>query len=372
MNSYYLKITKLLFGAALVFSYSSCQKDTTMQNDLDVISPQLQSILSLGFSKDKIVDYENFYLVEGCYIFYKDGTEVPNGGMGADNSNNGKKSQIFRNFGTKVTLANANVRIFVANSIPISGVDNWRPALDNAVAQYNALTNLYLNLQVVSSASLADIIIQSDEVINSSLRDDVYAAADFPLGNGKPGRNMYINLDWNSNQTISEAAKTHILVHELGHTLGLGHTDLALASPYQQIPGTPPPSTGDLYSVMNSSYNVLFGWLGFSNYDIIALQYVYGKKINVSIDGPRKASNSGSYTWTAVSSGGITPYTYKWYRQYGSVTTWEGPISTQSSYTSTMPINNNLQLKLVSTDATGITDSTTILVLNGPGRPILQ
>lgn len=179
------KFRLLSIGIILTLIYSACQKDEISSNQTPEISTELQKILDLGFTQDKTEDYGDYFLVEGCYIFFKKDLQDVESKI---KKTGGKKSQLFRDFGTKVSLANSSIKIFVNNTIPTTGVDNWRPALDAAVSEYNSLQSLYLDLEVVASSSLADIVIQSDDILPTGLADGTYAAAEYPLGTGKPGK----------------------------------------------------------------------------------------------------------------------------------------------------------------------------------------
>jgi beta-glucanase (GH16 family) len=91
---------------------------------------------------------------------------------------------------------------------------------------------------------------------------------------------------------------------------------------------------------------------------------------SVSINGPRKGTNSGSYTWSAAVSSGIPPYTYHWWYSINggaSFSDW----GTASSITASMPLDLDLTLKLIVTAADGQMGSEIITVMNTsrPQRP---
>lgn len=80
--------------------------------------------------------------------------------------------------------------------------------------------------------------------------------------------------------TVSESTKIYNMVHELGHCIGFRHTNWEDEGYYNQngdyiggnyIPNITQP---DPNSVMNKE-TALYSWNGFSQYDIIAVNYLY-------------------------------------------------------------------------------------------------
>src|SRR5690606_30936465 len=117
-------------------------------------------------------------------------------------------------------------------------------------------------------AALADITILSDGGV---LPNNVIAAAEPPTSAGSAGYRIRINLDFLSNMTVSDATKKYNMAHEIGHCLGLRHTNWRDVDydqngnivPAQDIPGTP---ISDPNSIMNGG-TALNSWVGFSQYD---------------------------------------------------------------------------------------------------------
>jgi hypothetical protein len=153
--------------------------------------------------------------------------------------------------------------------------NKMRTALQWAVNNYNALnTNKTFTLSFSSSTN-ADIVVYRNISNNGA-----GGQAGFPSG-GKPFKWVQIyngmgNYDTNTNE--------HVITHEIGHAMGLRHTDWFSRQSCGQsgesagpdgavhIPGTP---TGfDPNSVMLSCFSS--GEDGeFGYYDRIALEYLY-------------------------------------------------------------------------------------------------
>lgn len=160
-----------------------------------------------------------------------------------------------------------------------SGYDltnKMRTALSWAVNNYNALnTNLNFTLSFAASTN-ADIVVYRN--INNNGAGGV---AGFPSG-GQPYKWVQI---YNGMESYNTNTNEHVMTHEIGHCLGLRHTDyFSRASCGQNsnegggssgavhIPGTP---TGiDWASVMlacfSSNEDGEFGY-----YDRVALEYLY-------------------------------------------------------------------------------------------------
>ena len=169
------------------------------------------------------------------------------------------------------------------NNISVIGYTGGRNALTNkmrtalqwAVNNYNALnTNKTFTLSFRASTS-ADIVVYRNPDNNGA-----GGVAGFPSG-GRPYKWVQIyngmsNYDTNTNE--------HVMTHEIGHCMGLRHTDWfsrqscgqsgESAGPdgAVQIPGTP--SGFDANSVMLSCFSS--GEDGeFGYYDRVALEYLY-------------------------------------------------------------------------------------------------
>jgi len=72
---------------------------------------------------------------------------------------------------------------------------------------------------------------------------------------------------------------------------------------------------------------------------------------NVHISGPTKGNNNGTYTWSAIVSGG-TASSYLWKYGYDGVN-YNNTFGTTQSITAGMPFNNDLYLKLTVTSTIG-------------------
>jgi Dual-action HEIGH metallo-peptidase/Repeat of unknown function (DUF5648) len=157
-------------------------------------------------------DFENFKAGIGR------SPEIPayldNPAYGQDAEPSPLKKVTQRQLGTVVSAARiADVKIRL-NGVPTA----WVPYIDAAIAAYNQLSNsTAIRMRKVTSGG--DIVIG----INTSITNGACADASGPSG-GAPGGNVTIytnNEHFKRNMTLWTPA----IIHELGHTIGLAHTN---------------------------------------------------------------------------------------------------------------------------------------------------
>ncbi|MCF0061772.1 M57 family metalloprotease [Dyadobacter chenwenxiniae] len=152
-----------------------------------------------------------------------------------------------------------NIKIYMRPGTP----PEWVAVTRTALAQWNLLKGVKVKFSEVSELRWADMEI----VARIDATSDKIAVAQFPYLEGKPGSSIIINLKYSY---IPTEQKLTTMAHELGHTLGIAHTDLHQDGIIEKpIPGTP---NSDLHSVMNS---VVSNWTGFTFGDKKAVQAMY-------------------------------------------------------------------------------------------------
>lgn len=150
-----------------------------------------------------------------------------------------------------------------------------RTALQNAIANYNALNmGLSFSLSFATSTN-ADIVVYR-------VSGSAGGSAGFPSG-GDPYKWVQI---FSGTNNYSTNVNEHVITHEIGHCVGLRHTDyfnrsLSCGSGGNEgsggvgavhVPGTP--SGFDANSVMLSCFSSSEDG-EFGNYDEVALEYLY-------------------------------------------------------------------------------------------------
>lgn len=182
--------------------FYSCKKSGAADAKQDYEQSRIQSIKVMGFDVSDIQKVDGGYLVEGDIMMTDEFID----------KNGGKKLELC----ITTPLVSVPVRprlitISAAAGTPASVVT----AIGAAVARYNAL-NFGLRFQQLATGSAANIVVTP--VVNQPF----IAAAGFPTAAGNPFNSIRFNTafaGWNANTLAT------IITHEVGHCIGMRHTD---------------------------------------------------------------------------------------------------------------------------------------------------
>lgn len=280
-----MKINKLfLFLAAAGVFFTSCEKDelTTNPNSneeaLDISSevPEsvLQKIAALHFNPKgaeigKIMlpdgSFEKTYIVEGDIV------------LSANQLNNMSTSNIqdkqYRTYNLVSNNRTISVIGYTGGSQALTS--KQRTALQYAINNYNAL-NIGLSFTLTFGTNYTPY----DIVVYQTVNGQAGGVAGFP-SNGNPYK--YVQI-FSGMEAYSVDTNEHVMTHEIGHTLGMRHTDwfsrescgqsgeAAGSDGAVHIPGTP---TGfDATSVMLACFSASEDG-EFGSNDVTAFEYLY-------------------------------------------------------------------------------------------------
>lgn len=261
-----LSLIKLLILITISIS-TSCKKESS---ESPIVNPELkvnsvlEEIKALGYTDAEIIDAGDHYMVDGDIRFNKNENTIAKVDL---------VPQKLSQWGTANSIGYNNTNVVIQIH---SSMTSWATDIATAIADYNAIPNLRLNFSIYDGSIPANVLLQE-------FSSSTYAgAAEFPR-NGQVGSNIYIEKS--DMDSFASEIKVELLIHEIGHALGLRHTDWYASSPPEsragtstyggskyhalQILGTPYGS--DVNSVMNTNA----GGSTLSAYDIIALEFMY-------------------------------------------------------------------------------------------------
>lgn len=232
-----------------------------------------------------------------------------------------------------------SMTVRVDASIPAGGgVDDWRAAVQTAVAAWNAVP-LTTAQFVYTTAATADITFVAD---GGGLPNPRLAEATLPSG-GRPGATILVNLDAASNRTFTMSQKTHAAAHELGHTIGFRHTnwDALGESARIHIPGTP---DTDPDSVMNGA-TAGQDWMGLSTADRTALRLLYPERPTMSV--AFTGCTGGTARMTATWNENFSHPVIQWQLDRQVFGNWSTVHSgTGRTFTFSVPIGQQLKIRV--------------------------
>jgi len=250
-----MKILKSALLLAVAFILVQCQNEelTTSEvasNNQEIPQDVIKKLNFMGFNTDThpVTTHGNNYVVEGdILISSKQLAEVTMDGKQRRDANlvscrNIRDVRVFNNIGDDIPNADREFRaaLRILNS-----------------------RNSIVRVREERRESRADIEVRSVRFLPTN----IYGQAGFP-SNGKPFESVFLNIDRASD--LSRSKWRSVIAHEIGHAIGLHHTD---SSNGIFIEGT---EATDTNSLMNSGSTLTFP-TRLSRADEIALEKLYGR-----------------------------------------------------------------------------------------------
>ncbi len=202
--------TLRLMAGALIFAslFLSCQEDNAVASEKLVSQAVLDKIWSLGFSNEDVQKIDEGYLVEGDIILTEENL------LGHDDYMDMRIAETEQYRTTNLVTPQV---ITVSIDTKLTDMAGYSSALDVVIARYTA-ENLTINL-VRQGSSGGDIHLKKQA-------GGFLASAGFPSG-GNPYPLIKINgqaIGQGSTTTFINYCAT-IMAHEIGHCIGMRHTD---------------------------------------------------------------------------------------------------------------------------------------------------
>lgn len=243
-------------GFGLMLFVAGCAERPITAVSVHVDAEVLSALQARGFSTTDVHDDGSYVTVENDIMIRKDELLTHFRMEQA-----GGKPGLHYQWAWNTRLAaskRVNIRVDLSQ---ISSSPSWQAAARRAIANWNNVPGVDL---VLTEGGPADIYVYFGQC-NSSL---AIACAQYPISGGNPGTYIRI-VDQYSGMLVEQ--KEWILTHEVGHTIGLAHTDQNAAGTHF-IQGTP---TSDPNSVMNSVYDGFSLFSGFSSGDVSAARLLF-------------------------------------------------------------------------------------------------
>jgi hypothetical protein len=325
----------LFFAAIAFFAVSSCTKEQDVESfssNSDVKS-MLTVLKESGVNLDKVVVNEKLkcFIIEGdIAIDFKSIPEIK--ACLLKKSSDTKKAYQYPNPYYATLSAVSTIDIYVDPSV---GVNGWSSAVQSAVDAWNSISpNCAVQMTLTTNSSLADM------KISTFFENSGTVALGNGCLNGEVGKFININTNYN---TLDASTKINTIVHELGHTIGLAHTNgqSNFSTPIL-VEGTS--SYNDPNAVM---YPYIHSWYGFSVDEIKALKTLYHKStevvFEVNVYGPVKAKAGVNCSYRAIVNGG-SAVKYEWVAldDRGIII----KTGRDSTFSAVMPTNCNLTVRL--------------------------
>ena len=252
----------------MAFAFMGCAKDIIQDEEQisdtseivsDIVS-DMAILESMGFSAENIEVFDDYYLVEGDIRFEKENMHLYK-----------VQTRQYRDNNLVSDLYQPNITVKIDATLIY--YSDWEEAILDAINAWNTEPGCNLHMTYVRSGN-ADITIYRDWTFPPG--SGTFGGSSPPLNNGKPGPHIYVNALMDH---LSKGAKTYGIMHELGHTVGLRHTDYILQGEGggQWIPGTFKDNSDQSTLMMSEYSGQSYPNNSFSNDDKVGLRNIYPK-----------------------------------------------------------------------------------------------
>ena len=269
----------MLCAAAIAGAvFTSCSESEEIRNNELPTAEESAAILGAGFKLDNFVRRDDgSFLVEGDIE-----TTV------AELRTMGTGTRVLEQYSTNNLVSTGGSRNITMYA-PEGGKNGYSAGmiagLDLAISRYNA-QNLEITFSRVSSSSGADITMT--RLSKGEERRGILGSAGFPTSSGDPYNNIKMSGILESTYGLSTGGIATIIGHEMGHCIGMRHTDYfnrsiscggaasnegASTVGANHIPGTPTGASASAKSWMLACTDG--GDRPFNNDDRTALDYLY-------------------------------------------------------------------------------------------------
>lgn len=348
----------------LIMLFIGCDKQSAILEDLEqqeiaiTVDPMLEQIADMGFDTTGVYDIGEAFIVEGDIKFSKKGLET---------IKNGQTKQAYGgpNFLVSSTITYIDIFLDQASFNSLDLVSELYQVIDH----YNYI-NCSLFFRTAANANEAEIIITQN-----TCGSGICAIADFPL-DGDQGDTIIIDEQViNTYGLGSHDQMKFLIAHEIGHCIGLRHTNWDSSEPMnvphpddntQTISAITIPDTDntDPSSVFNSGTCGNY-WSGFSLDDMTTISYLYPPPLTVGISGSSYIYDHEPETYSVNFYAGKQPntsYTYQWNGSNSRFGPWNMDLGTNSTCTTAAPgIESKFYLKVTVTGG-GESDSYTRMI----------
>ena len=263
-------LTALVCTLGVLLTVSSCEND-------DVTIEQVESLPSDVTSEiQRKVDFIRSSGFEEDDIIYRDGDFVVDNDILISEKDVEERMKVHTGANARITQSRSeyivdqqrveDIKVAFVSGGSRSIGENTRDAFLTAMKAWNE-SGSKVKFRRVNTYGDYDILVY--RVDDSRVLSD----ARFPSSSGAPGYEVRVNVDRCSN--YSYLWNIRMAGHELGHTVGLAHSNNAINDPFKgdQIPFTPSRGAEGISSIMNSSIYADEPYL--TNGDKEAVQYLY-------------------------------------------------------------------------------------------------